>query len=1400
MNIQLFSTFGIRVFLGLALWGLLTTTASAQTTTITFDGAAAGNNVDIARNYGSFITGNSTGFDTAGGATPNIGLTWLGNIANEWEYHTGPAWVHESPVHVAQLNFINDPGTGQITDNNAEIVFSPINGRSVVINSFLLSGANDTQGNTFDWEIVGTAFSGTETINPATNTTINNIGFTGDAGVPYTLRFTRQLDSQIAAVGTALDDLSFGETLLPTAEVVKLTVNRSTGNISIDNIGANTADIIGYSITSSAGALDASNWTTIKGNYDVNGNGSVDGNDAWTAFPQFTPGTEFTEFQFGGDGGSITTTNPTNSINLGNSWIQSPTEDLQFELILSDNRVNTYSVDYVGGSALEVGDLNFDGEITALDWPIYNAGRGVDLSGMSLLAAYQMGDLDGDLDNDIADFVAFKTLYEAANGVGSFTAIGLAVPEPTSGLLLLTALAFLPGMRPRRDNKVSGILYKWRRMMKNQLIATFGSLAAMAMLAGTTQATVLTFDGNSSNQDMAFDYGSNKGLVDDSPEFITTGPSGATPNITLAWGPNPSTNVLEFHNSNNWIAPMSGGKLQFDVDASSQTAFPADPTVDFSVPSGISVVINSLIIGHATDMHIADGHEPAHEWTMNILELSGGVPVVGPPALSVTTTTLSAATQGTGSAEVVNFNFTGAPGVSYRLLFDDGGDDSLFPANHDGTIGNHPRGGIDNLSFSETVISLLSLDLLVNTTNGAITLENNTGSPITIDSYEITSLSGSLDPVAWDSLEDQDFEGNGVPGTGNGWEEAGGVEATQLIESYLLGDTTISDGASISLGNAFDFDKLGVQDDLGFGYRIAGDDTFLTPGTIVYSPTLPVMDADFDDDGDVDGSDFLAWQRGFGSMGSATNAQGDANGDGNVDSQDLAVWQGAFGAGSGASAVAAAAATTVPEPDTACLFGFALLGLMFIMSRQSLRCQTEGYGQLAVIRCRSRHVGRIAAIALIFLVAKPAMAAKTTDRMYEFGDGGASTMLDSQSQSASDRQNLSVPSGGGTPSFVNVNTGPLARPGTSVGDRGVQLDGVDDVLSGIPLNRPDETAGPSFTGIGPLIFGFPFNYDTITARGMQMWVYPDASAIGNEASPKTRQGIVFDTITAGGVSITADGKWTQVNDSAVTDGVIEATVPVIGDRWYQVMQHIYPSGAPGAPKLASGFLTEAGFTSVVYVDGIAVSVINGNPAPGEQDNGMRVGVLAVGAEEISGDTFTPAFDNYFQGVVDDLELYVFGDNSSVSTFPSGQDYGTFNLFSDNNWIVDQIAAIPGGVLNMGDINRDGSVNSGDVTALVAGWRTEKRLKGRSRELNVGDWETWGWGDLNTDGLVDLQDAILLNDSLIAAGQGALNFDLFTAVPEPTSLVLGLLGWTLCLGRKRGCLSRRRHRQLWQNTQ
>lgn len=105
----------------------------------------------------------------------------------------------------------------------------------------------------------------------------------------------------------------------------------------------------------------------------------------------------------------------------------------------------------VSGSPVVFGDFNGDAVINSLDWGILRTNQETNLSGLSLQDAYFRGDLTSDRANDHEDFVAFKTLFDAVNGVGAFVAMASGVPEPSSIALLL--LGLLPVMRRTSDRK-----------------------------------------------------------------------------------------------------------------------------------------------------------------------------------------------------------------------------------------------------------------------------------------------------------------------------------------------------------------------------------------------------------------------------------------------------------------------------------------------------------------------------------------------------------------------------------------------------------------------------------------------------------------------------------------------------------------------------------------------------------------------------------------------------------------------------------------------------------------------------------------------------------------------------------------------------------------------------------
>jgi hypothetical protein len=95
---------------------------------------------------------------------------------------------------------------------------------------------------------------------------------------------------------------------------------------------------------------------------------------------------------------------------------------------------------------------------------------------------------------------------------------------------------------------------------------------------------------------------------------------------------------------------------------------------------------------------------------------------------------------------------------------------------------------------------------------------------------------------------------------------------------------------------------------------VLGNDDALAVDDVVLR-TTPL--SDFDLDSDVDGNDFLRWQRNAGTFSGATIDQGDANLDGAIDVIDLVIWRSHMGNKLGTSATPTAA--SIPEPAAASL-------------------------------------------------------------------------------------------------------------------------------------------------------------------------------------------------------------------------------------------------------------------------------------------------------------------------------------------------------------------------------------------------------------------------------------------------------------------------------------------------
>ncbi|MBA3485438.1 MAG: sulfatase-like hydrolase/transferase [Pirellulales bacterium] len=179
--------------------------------------------------------------------------------------------------------------------------------------------------------------------------------------------------------------------------------------------------------------------------------------------------------------------------------------------------------------------------------------------------------------------------------------------------------------------------------------------------------------------------------------------------------------------------------------------------------------------------------------------------------------------------------------------------------------------------------------------------------------------------------------------------QTGGTLKT-LIDGHLPGPTStimsIAGQAQLAGKLALDFDGTSffpVGSSLRLLHAVGGiagtfsqlELSMLPAGSqwsVTYGPNAVTLSrlanafhsADFDSDGDVDGADFLTWQRNLGSAGPL----GDANADGLVNASDLAIVKLQFGTAPQATSQSNAATQLVPEPSTLALgAGVALAGI-----------------------------------------------------------------------------------------------------------------------------------------------------------------------------------------------------------------------------------------------------------------------------------------------------------------------------------------------------------------------------------------------------------------------------------------------------------------------------------------
>jgi autotransporter-associated beta strand protein len=217
---------------------------------------------------------------------------------------------------------------------------------------------------------------------------------------------------------------------------------------------------------------------------------------------------------------------------------------------------------------------------------------------------------------------------------------------------------------------------------------------------------------------------------------------------------------------------------------------------------------------------------------------------------------------------------------------------------------DHTNGGTFSFSGGTLAVDAFLGDLVQ--IGGTLAAGDSPGTTVVIGDYGL--LTGILDVELGGLVQGDQYDFYDVQGT------------VILADATL--DVSLFDSFALGANQQFDFlnvagSLVGTFNGLGEGALVnnfGGVDLFITYAggdgndVALFTEGLP---GDFDFDNDVDGFDFLEWQRGFGST---------------YDSDDLADWKANYGMA--VSPVVAAGTTAVPEPSSLamlCLGG--LLGL-----------------------------------------------------------------------------------------------------------------------------------------------------------------------------------------------------------------------------------------------------------------------------------------------------------------------------------------------------------------------------------------------------------------------------------------------------------------------------------------
>ncbi len=202
-----------------------------------------------------------------------------------------------------------------------------------------------------------------------------------------------------------------------------LQVDTTTGHSQIVNDSEEAIEFAATVISSQAGSLDPSGWTSISHNYDARGDGSVDPEHRWNR-------TEELPTMLGEEvpPGESTTLDPGQAVGLGSLFAPGTVPDLQIGYLAttpSGNLIPLWGRVEYSASAFAA-DFDADGDVDGADFLIWQASFGLQAG-----ATQANGDANFDSRVDGQDFLVWQSQLGRRKSADTV----IRVPEPAGWLL-----------------------------------------------------------------------------------------------------------------------------------------------------------------------------------------------------------------------------------------------------------------------------------------------------------------------------------------------------------------------------------------------------------------------------------------------------------------------------------------------------------------------------------------------------------------------------------------------------------------------------------------------------------------------------------------------------------------------------------------------------------------------------------------------------------------------------------------------------------------------------------------------------------------------------------------------------------------------------------------------------